>query len=605
MLTASRGSRGRYPGLDQRQVPLAAAIPALLVILVVAAFWPSFGGDYVSWDDFNNFTKNTMWQGLGWVNLRWMFTTELMGHYHPGTWLSFGLQYVLFGGGPLPGHVINVLLHALNGVLLFLVFRKVLSLACFDVADGGGGVRLAWCAGLGAALFAVHPLRVESVAWITERRDVLSTAFLLGAVLTYFCSAVSGQVRLGSRGWYWATVGLMLLSCLCKAWGMSFFAVLLVLDAYPLRRVPAWSRGGLRAVARLIVEKTPMILIGLVTAAVASHAQAGTDATWTLSEWTITQRLVQACYGLWFYVLQTIMPHGHAALYQLDEGLDPLSPRYLIAYVFVASLIGVFAWSWRNRPGVAAAIAVYVIEVSPVLGLNQSGVQMVADRYSYLSTMPFAALVAGGMLVLLKRDSFATLRTAAAIAGLVVLVLSVLTYAQCTVWQTTRTLWEHAASVSPTSQVLYSYATTVEPTDRQFANELFRRAAEQEPPDGRALYQYAISEQSMGREEHAGALFLEATKYMKMAYMAHQNLGIMYYKHGMRGDAIRHYELAIRDVERPGQKRPSGGPYMVMALAMLDRGDRAAAVAHLRKALTHADTRADAASKLKELGEAP
>ena len=187
------------------------------------------------------FFENPFYRGLHWTNLRWMFTTFHMGHYQPLSWLSFGIDYLLWGMEPFGYHLTNILLHAANAVLFYFLSLRLLAIA----APISGVIVLQLAAGFSALFFAVHPLRVESVAWATERRDVLSGFFLLLTVLGYL-KAVSPETD--KRSWWrWMTVAVVLyfFSLLSKASGMTLPLVLLVLDVYPLRRLGQASTGWL------------------------------------------------------------------------------------------------------------------------------------------------------------------------------------------------------------------------------------------------------------------------------------------------------------------------------------------------------------------------
>src|SRR5262245_60180833 len=233
-----------------------------LVLLVLVSFSPAFSAQFLAWDDADNLIKNQHWRGASAENLRWMFTTFHLGHYQPLTWVSFAIDYELWRMDPGGYHGTNILIHAANAALFFVLARRLLHIGVTrSDPERGGPVRpeLTLAAAVAAALWAVHPLRVESVAWVTERRDVLSTLFMLLSALAYVHAVEIGVPRVRSWAAYGLAVLLLALSCLSKAWGMSFFVLLLALDAYPLRRLSGnplrWlSRDSLRVLA----EKAPM-----------------------------------------------------------------------------------------------------------------------------------------------------------------------------------------------------------------------------------------------------------------------------------------------------------------------------------------------------------
>src|SRR5881296_3133500 len=205
-----------------------AVIPLVIAFSTFAAFLPTLQNQFVSWDDDKNFLDNPYYRGLGWSQLRWMWTTH-QGHYIPLTWMTLGLDYLLWGMNPVGYHLMSLLLHAANAVVFFFVVRRILTRALPSLSERGHA--LAVSAGFAALVFAIHPLRVESVAWVTERRDVLSGLLYLLTILVYLRAGERGA---RGRGWYWAAVGLFAGALLSKAMAVSVPVVLLILDVYPL-----------------------------------------------------------------------------------------------------------------------------------------------------------------------------------------------------------------------------------------------------------------------------------------------------------------------------------------------------------------------------------
>src|SRR2546427_4741905 len=172
--------------------------PLLVALLTLTAFLPTLQNQFVSLDDEKNFLENPHYRGLGWTHLRWMWTTSLMGHYIPLTWMTLGLDYLLWGMNPSGYHLTNLLLHAANAVVFFFIASRILKLALPRPSERGHALTVA--AGFAALVFAIHPLRVESVAWATERRHVLSGLFYLLALLVYLPACQRNE---HGRGRYW------------------------------------------------------------------------------------------------------------------------------------------------------------------------------------------------------------------------------------------------------------------------------------------------------------------------------------------------------------------------------------------------------------------
>ena len=588
-------------------------IGAGLMVLAVVAFWPAFFGEWLSWDDAQNFVMNERWRGLGVENLKWMWTTYWLGHYQPVTWMTFGAQWYVSGSNPMGYHAFNIVVHGVNGVLLFLAARRLLAVGFpgEQWTEGGGGYSkvVTVAAVLGAVLFLVHPLRVEPVAWITERRDVLSTAFLLGALLAYLRAVEAQGAGVRDGRWYWAAVVLALLSCASKAWGMSFFVVLMAVDMMPLRRVTTLAGWFTRDGLRVLVQKAPFAVIGLATAVLASRAQAVAHAAKPLEEYGVVSRVVQACYGLWFYVKQTVAPSTHSPLYEIPLELDPLALRFVLSYVFVVVLAGAAVWCWKRARGVTVAIALYVLLISPVLGVLQSGDQFVADRYSYLATIPFAVLLGAGVVVLLRRQEAKgaeELRKAGLLVGAVAAVATgamvFASRAQSRVWRDSLTLWTYAAQVTPTAFVLCNWAEHFKHEDPVLARSVVKRATENFPTSGRAWWEYAALSRAAGDLHEAARAYGEGAKWLNPAWAAWMELGLVLREQGRLEEAQRALEAAVADNEGAGM-RSRGAPHLNLARVLLERGDRAGAVAQLKKAAGHRDVRGEAERMLVEVGE--
>ena len=323
-------------------------IAVVIAQLVVVAFSPALRAGFVLWDDDAYFLHNPYYRGLGPAQLRWMFTV-MSGHYMPLTWLTHGLDYVLWGMRPAGYHAVNVGLHALAAVIAYFVARRVLAAAVGPVQAGA----LRAGAAVAALIFAVHPLRVESVAWITERRDVLCGVFFLLAVLCYLRALDSGA----RRRWYWLAVALAALALASKAMAVTLPAVLLLLDVYPLGRLGPgrWLRRD------VWLEKLPFALLSAAAAILAIVAQRSVGTLSDLRDVGIAERLGLTAYGLVFYVWKTLVPTGLAPLYETPYDGATLTPWFAASAVIVAAGAVALVRVRRRWPGVTAAGAVFVV----------------------------------------------------------------------------------------------------------------------------------------------------------------------------------------------------------------------------------------------------
>lgn len=431
---------------------LWALAPAMVGFATLLVFLPSLENQFVHWDDEVHLISNPRFRGLGWAEVRWMFSTTLGGHYIPMTWLSFGLDYVLWGMHPAGYHATSTVLHTANAVLFYFVARRLLRSSV--EADGRS---LTLGAAAAALLFSLHPLRVESVAWATERRDVLMGLFALLCVLAYLRAVGRGGGAL-DRGWYWTAVGLFGLALLSKSLVVGLPVVLLLLDIYPLRRLATGSgQVAGRALGRLVVEKVPFALLAAAVGVVMLTLYAGHRLMTPLETLGALQRLAISAYSLMFYLGKTVAPWPLSPLYTLFHPVVPSSATYLVSVAAVIAVTLAAMLAYRRWPAGLIAWASYVVLVAPVVGIFHVGAQVVADRYTYLSCAPWAIL--GGAAVAWCRHAARSGRLSRPVgtavvgaAAIVIVAFAGLTVRQIGVWRDSVTLWTHAASVEPESE---------------------------------------------------------------------------------------------------------------------------------------------------------
>src|SRR5712692_4308346 len=298
-------------------------VPVLIALVTFTAFLPTLQNEFVGWDDATNFLDNPHYRGLAWTHIRWMWTTHL-GHYIPLTWMTLGLDYLLWGMNPVGYHLTSLLLHAANAVVFFFVVHRILTLAL--PAPSERGHALALSAGFAALVFAIHPLRVESVAWVTERRDVLSGLFYLLAILLYLWACERGA---RGRGWYWLSVAVFICALLSKSMVVNLPIVLLILDVYPLRRLGGTLGWWSERARRVYVEKIPFVLLAAAASAVALMAQLSHRAMIPVTHLSAPGRLAVSAYGLSFYLWKTVVPLNLSPLYELPRTMNPWAMPFI------------------------------------------------------------------------------------------------------------------------------------------------------------------------------------------------------------------------------------------------------------------------------------
>src|SRR5438046_2389258 len=468
--------------LPERILPLA------IVLAVVAVFAVGLRNEFVQWDDQVNLVENPHFRGLAPRHLAWMLTTTLMGHYIPVTWLSFGLDYVLWGMQPAGYHFTNLVLHAANAVLVYWLARRLLAAARPDTSE----MALRAGAAVAALFFAIHPLRAESVAWATERRDVLSALLFLTCVLTYLRAASAES----AGRWRLLTVSIVAfaLSMLAKSIVMTLPLLLIVLDWYPLRRlspVPSTWRGP--ATPRALLEKLPFVAVAVAGAAVSYWAVAHHDYFTPGTKYPLPSRIAMAFYSMVFYVSKTVLPTDLSPLYELPVRVDPSAPEFVLSAVATMLLSVTLVALAARWPAGLAAYAWYAIMLAPVGGLVHAGFQLAHDRYSYLSCLGFAVLVGGGVAWLVGAHASGRLRpphfrASCAALGVLLTTLAALTWLQVQVWRDSESLWTHAMLVTPECSICHdNYGAAIvnrerkDPSDALIAIGYFLRALALKP----------------------------------------------------------------------------------------------------------------------------
>ncbi len=479
-------------------------IPLFIFVVTFVTFLPALKGDFVNWDDDVLFVNNPDYRGLGPAQIGWMFTVSILGHYQPVTWLTHGLDYCIWGMNPFGYHLTNLLVHAACAVLVYFLALRVLLLSRTREPDTISAPAAPLCqtshdglaAALAALLFALHPLRVESVAWITERRDLVCTFFLVPAILCYLRYAVGhGDPIL----WLIASILLYVLSLLSKAWGITLPAVLLVLDVYPLRRFRLDARHLFSQRNRaILLEKIPYAIPALLIARTALKCQsyAGME---SLAQHTPLQRLAQAGYGVVFYLAKTLWPFNLNPIYEFPVPFDPLAPRFVVPVVALVVLL-VFVIALRRRlPSLVAVLTIYFIILSPVLGFTQSGPQLVADRYTYLACIPIAIFIAAAVFNnrAIQATRFALLFLLAGLAAL--------TWRQCAVWRDSKSLWQHAIALDPDSCNARNNLGILLLQEKRFgeARPLFQSCVDRRPDHPLFYCNLAAAEKGLGLSSNA------------------------------------------------------------------------------------------------------
>src|SRR5712692_7879164 len=555
-------------------------VPVLIALVTFTAFLPTLQNEFVGWDDATNFLDNPHYRGLAWTHIRWMWTTHL-GHYIPLTWMTLGLDYLLWGMNPVGYHLTSLLLHAANAVVFFFVVHRILTLALPSPSERGHALAVA--AGFAALVFAIHPLRVESVAWVTERRDVLSGLFYLVTILMYLRACERGA---RGRGWYWAAVGLFAGALLSKSMVVNLPVVLLILDVYPLRRLGGSIGWWSEPARRIYIEKIPFVLLAAAASAIAVMAQSSVHAAASLAQLSVPGRLAVSAYGLGFYLWKMVVPVNLSPLYELPRTMDPVAPPFILSYALVLAIMAIILALRRRVPGLPAAWLAYVVVLLPVLGIVQSGPQIAADRYAYLAGLGWAILAGAGLLSCWRNSRTSKTGTPApspivGVAICVVVGLGVLTWNQAQVWHDSEKLWTHALARDPQSSIAENNLGVVRADQSKLAEaiEHYQRALQMRPD-------YADAHTNLGNALFQQGKLAEASDHYRQALAikrdharAHNNWGVVLARQGKLAEAGDHFQAALHI------EPDNADAHTNLGNALFQQGKLAEASDHFRQAL--------------------
>lgn len=385
-----------------------------LALLTFAIYLPALdNGFLVNYDDNLYITENTHIRTLGIEFFHWALFDYKTNMWHPLTWLSHAMDYAVWGMKPYGHHLTSIILHAINTAVVFL-----LSLQFLELAEAGKKFRktTTLAAGVTALLFGIHPLHVESVVWVTERRDLLYSLFFMLSIIWYFRFAQSSPTRGGS--WQFMTgraylASLFLYSCslASKPMAVTLPLILLLLDWYPLGRM-----SGRQEIMQLLREKLPFIAMTLPVILLTILGQTQVNAIRNLGEAPFAMRPLVAAKSVMLYLYNVIAPMDLLPLYLYPKDLSLARPDYL-AGMAIVTIITIFCVLQRQRPYFATAWLFFIVTLLPVIGILQIGIQSMANRYIYLSSLS-VFLLAGAGITRAWETSSSTVRRTGIILGL-------------------------------------------------------------------------------------------------------------------------------------------------------------------------------------------
>ncbi|WP_422926828.1 tetratricopeptide repeat protein [Singulisphaera sp. PoT] len=539
----------------------AFALP--LFIIVALAFLPILGNGFVYFDDDENFLGNRNFRGLGFSQLGWAWTTLLLGVYQPLAWILLEVQYVLFGLNPWGYHLASLLLHALNSVVALALTYSILRRSAPELVERYPR-RAYGCSALAILLYAIHPLRVEVVAWASCQPYLPCVLFYMLSILAYLQAADLDGSK--ARSWQYVSWAMFLCALLSKAVAVSLPVVLMALDFFPLRRFEDRSRiaGVLREKAFYLAASAAFVLIAVV-------GKQSNESLRTIDDSGLWARLAQSGYGFWFYLLKSVAPVNLVAYYPLPKRAEFWGPTYLVAVGASVGLFLVIVRHWKAHPGLLTTGLAYLASLAPNLGFVTIGNQLVADRYCYL---PALALAVGLAFLLLRWTTAPNLKGrpwVEVVPGLLFsMALLPLTWQQCRSWKTTEALWvrvlENGDRQHPTPYFnLGADQARRKRYDQAMAN--YREALELDPnsPDANNLLGAALD--ALGKPDEAFAYYRKAVKLEPIYPDARNNLGSALAREGNLREAVAQFSEAVR--QRP--EFPLAQKNLGLALSRLGR----------------------------------
>jgi hypothetical protein len=516
---SARHAEGRQP---KARTSLVFGLSLVLIVGTLVLYSPVRNHDFINYDDKEYVVDNPhVTAGLNWETVRWSLSATEQANWHPLSWLSHALDCQLFGLNAGYHHITSLLIHIFNVLLLFLLLQR---------ATGALGRSF-----LVAAAFAWHPFNVQSVAWVAERKNLLSTLFFLLTLAAYAWYARRPQWRR-----FAAVVAVFVLALASKPMAVTLPFVLLLLDYWPLQRISGWSSESTRlripqqSRSRLLLEKLPLFGLSAISCAVTVWAQRSGGALRSLQTFTLSTRIENAVQSYVTYILRTLWPFGFSLYYPFSEAPIPLW-KAALALAFLLT-VSVLLWRHRRiRPYHLVGWLWFLGTLVPVIGIVQVGDQAMADRYAYLPLIGLFIVLVWGVFDFFDLHRVGTARWA--VAGVALLSIYLLTFQQLGYWRNSATIWSHALQVTNGNLVV----------EKQLANALV-----------------------MSRDtEQALPHLIDIARRDPTDIPTHANLGASYASQGMIPEAAKELEQVI---QLTNHKELSSGDRKYRTSAFLNLG---------------------------------
>lgn len=591
-----------------RTVTQKAMLSGILLFFITAAVYARTGGhQFINLDDALYILENPVVKtGLSVGSIGWAFTSTFASNWHPVTWLSHMLDVQLFGLNPAGHHLMNVILHAVSALLLYYVLTRITSAP--------------WQSLFVAAMFALHPLHVESVAWVAERKDTLSGIFWTLTLLLY-----ARYAEKPGTGRYLTALLCFAIGLMSKPMLVTLPLILLLLDYWPLNRLRSRDgegdgEGAKLPALSLLKEKIPFLLLSALSSGITIHAQHQGGSMANLEKAPLLLRGANAIISYARYIVDTVWPRDLAVLYPFPNSIDPVALAG--AALLLAMISGAVFIAGHRAPWLRVGWLWFLVTLLPVIGLIQVGGQARADRYTYIPLTGLFIMAAWGVPPVLER--WRHCRKTLAIAALsAVCALTVVTWRQIGIWKDSATLFRHTLAVTSNNHLIhnnygnalsdrgdlqaamlqYREALRILPRSHLAHNNLgmaltrqgryaeaighFRDALTARPDYLLAMVNLGNALSATGKTDEALAQYLQALKLDPMSRDANLNLALLYMKTGNRDEAIRHYDTVVN-----AEPRSPLAP-LAMGIGLAQQGKLDEASGFLSQALQLAPDSAD------------
>jgi tetratricopeptide (TPR) repeat protein len=539
--------------LHKRILPLLCAVS--ITLLTVIVYLPALQNQFV-WDDFTYVTKNSFIVSLDSTSFYKMLTVFYASNWHPLTWTSHALDYAFWNIDPFGHHLTNIILHGVNTFLVFFLVLQCSSMARNpqDISSTPAIPRLTSSkhlivAAVTGLLFGIHPLHVESVAWVAERKDLLCAFFVLLSIFSYiiFTSSVTANKR---RVWFSICLCFFICALMSKPMAVTLPIVLLLLDIYPLRRFGQFSKGNVS----IVWEKIPFLIFSIASAIITIMAQRAGQAIVSFEQWDLGVRLLNALRSLIFYLEKMIVPYKLVPFYPLSQNPHWFDLQYVLSGIVVATITGLCVWLVKQKKYLFCIIwSYYIITLLPVLGIIQVGSQAAADRYTYLPSISIFLLAGIGVMIVFEKSTLTKHKNL--FRGLIVICVSATmflfgqhTIKQIKIWNNSETLWKYVTASFPQKAPHAHYNLGFFYGKRgRFDDAItqFKETLAIDPNHANAHNNLGLAYDGKGMLDEAISEFNKTLAINPRLAEAHNNLGMSFQKQGMLDEAISEYKEAL------------------------------------------------------------